>query len=94
MIYVTVKNLIPKSKNNGNESDYVYLDTLNDDDVGEFLAFEKKCTSNNSNNKLPELVEKIPTKGEHQCFFKSQICFFIVIFIFNFVSTSCLHILF
>lgn len=62
--------MIPKSKNNGNESDYVYLDALNGDDVGEFLTFEKKCTPNNSRDKLlPKLVEKIPTKGEHKFFF-------------------------
>lgn len=57
--------MIPKSKNNGNDQDYVYLDTLNGDDVGEFLSFEKKCVSKHFKKKMPLLIEKSCVKGKH-----------------------------
>ncbi|VVC33097.1 Hypothetical protein CINCED_3A008515 [Cinara cedri] len=56
-------NIIPKSKNNGNDRDYIYLDMLNGDDVGEFLTFEKKYIPKNTKSKIPELIEKKQTKG-------------------------------
>lgn len=57
--------MIPKSKNNGNDRDFVYLDTLSGDDVGEFLAFEKKYSSKHLKNKIPELLGKSQVRGKH-----------------------------
>lgn len=61
--------MIPKSKNNGNDRDYVYLDTLSGDDVGEFLSFEKKYTPKHFKKKIPELLEKNHIKGKHTLLF-------------------------
>lgn len=59
-------NIIPKSKNNGNVQDYIYLDMLNGDDVDKFLSFEKKCISKNNRKKIPELLEtNIKKKGNY-----------------------------
>lgn len=38
--------LIPKSKNSGNDQDYIYLDMLHYGH-GDLLAFEDKCTVKN-----------------------------------------------
>jgi len=57
--------MIPKSKNNGNDCDYIYLDMLNGDDVGEFLLFENKLVSNNSRKNIPPLLETNHTKGTY-----------------------------
>lgn len=68
MFLLFVENyLIPKSRNNGSDHDYVYLDTLTGDDVGEFLSFEKKCISNNFKQEIPDLLGKKHTNGKHQC---------------------------
>lgn len=54
---------IPKSRNNGNDSDYIYLDILNGDDVGKYVLFEKKFTTKSPKSELPELLEKNQTTG-------------------------------
>lgn len=59
--------LIPKSKNNGNDRDYIYLDMLNGNDSGDFLSFEKKCASKKQKNKIPKLIEKSNTQGKPKC---------------------------
>lgn len=56
-------NIIPKSKNSGNDRDYIYLDMLNGDNVGNFLSFEKKYTTKNTKLIIPELLEQKQTKG-------------------------------
>lgn len=60
--------LIPKSINKGSDRDYVYLDTLTGDNVGEFLSFEKKCISSNLKKEIPELLGKKPTNGKRHCY--------------------------
>ncbi|XP_022182300.1 uncharacterized protein LOC111042111 isoform X2 [Myzus persicae] len=52
------KNMIPKSRNNGNDCDYIYLDTLDGDDAKNLLSFEKKSILKNSKTKILELLEK------------------------------------
>lgn len=60
--------MIPKSKNNGNDGDYVYLDMLDGDDAKHFLSFEKKSISKNSKNKILKLLEKDPIEGKNNLF--------------------------
>ena len=43
---VIEKNMIPKSRNNGNDCDYIYLDMLNGDDAKYLFSFENKKISN------------------------------------------------
>lgn len=57
--------LIPKSINNGNDNDYIYLDTLKCDNVEKFLSFEKKCILMNKKKKL-ELLEENHTKSKYK----------------------------
>lgn len=59
----TEVSIIPKSKNNGNDHDYIYLDMLNGDNVGQFISVEKICVGKSSKLNLPELLEKKPTEG-------------------------------
>lgn len=47
--------MIPKSINNGNDRDYIYLDSLNGNDNGDFLSFEVK--SNKFRKQIPKLIE-------------------------------------
>lgn len=55
---------IPKSKNNGNYNDYVYLDMLDGDNVQHFLSFEKKSMPRKSNENILKLLEKNRTYGK------------------------------
>lgn len=61
LIYIFIlfleEMLIPKSINNGNDHDYVYLDTLEGDNVGKFLSFEKKCIPTDKKMKMKLLNE-------------------------------------
>ncbi|XP_060880446.1 uncharacterized protein LOC132952235 isoform X2 [Metopolophium dirhodum] len=57
------RNMIPKSRNNGNDCDYIYLDMLDGDDAKNVLSFEKKSISKNSKTKILELLEKNHTDG-------------------------------
>ncbi|XP_008185298.1 uncharacterized protein LOC100167907 isoform X2 [Acyrthosiphon pisum] len=57
------KNMIPKSRNNGNDCDYIYLDMLDGDDAKNVLSFEKKSISKNSKTKILQLLEKNHTDG-------------------------------
>ncbi|CAH1709136.1 uncharacterized protein LOC114126584 isoform X2 [Aphis gossypii] len=57
------KNMIPKSRNNGNDGDYIYLDALDGDDAKNVLSFEKKNISKNSKTKILKLLEKNHTDG-------------------------------
>lgn len=54
---------IPRSRNNGNDSDYIYMDTLNGDDVGKYLSIRKTCLIKSSKLIFPEILEKNQTKG-------------------------------
>lgn len=60
--------MIPKSINNGNDIDYVYLDVLNSNDVGENLTLEKPCASNNLEQSIPNLPEQNHTEGKYLSF--------------------------
>lgn len=63
--FIPVQNmLVPISKNNGNDQDYIYLDALNGDDAEKFLSFEKKYIINNSRNKLLQELDNLP-KGRY-----------------------------
>lgn len=60
--------MIPKSINNGNDRDYVYLDALNGDDVGKYLSFEKPCTPSHSRQAVSDLLKKSDIIGNYFCF--------------------------
>lgn len=60
--------LIPKSKNNGNDRDYVYIDTLSGNDIGDFLSFEKKCLSKYQQHILPKLIKLSDSEGKLICY--------------------------
>ncbi|XP_060840629.1 uncharacterized protein LOC132921565 isoform X2 [Rhopalosiphum padi] len=57
------QNMIPKSRNNGNDCDYIYLDMLDGDDAKNVLSFEKRSISKNSKTKILKLLEKNHTDG-------------------------------
>lgn len=57
--------MIPKSRNNGNDCDYIYLDMLHGDDAKNVLSFEKKRFSKNSKTKILQLLEKKHTDGKN-----------------------------
>jgi len=63
--------MIPKSRNNGNDGDYIYLDALDGDDAKNVLSFEKKNISKNSKTKILKLLEKNHTDGKDYFIFKS-----------------------
>lgn len=63
--------MIPKSRNNGNDCDYIYLDALDGDDAKNVLSFEKKNISKNSKTKILKLLEKNHTDGKDYFIFKS-----------------------
>jgi len=59
--------MIPKSRNNGNDCDYIYLDMLDGDDAKNLLSFEQKSISKNSKTKILQLLEKNHTDGKTDC---------------------------
>jgi len=62
------QNMIPKSRNNGNDCDYIYLDMLDGDDAKNVLSFEKRSISKNSKTKILKLLEKNHTDGKDNLF--------------------------
>lgn len=64
--------LIPKSMNNGNDYDYVYLDTLEGDNVEKFVSFEKKCISMNKKQKM-ELLNENRKSSKYKVYQNSMI---------------------
>lgn len=62
---VIEKNMIPKSRNNGNDCDYIYLDMLDGDGAKNLLSFENKSISKTVKNKILELLEKNHSKGKN-----------------------------
>jgi len=57
--------MIPKSRNNGNDCDYIYLDMLNGDDAKYLFSFENKKISKNVKTKILKLLEKKQSDGKN-----------------------------